>query len=302
MSNRLSVIPFDGPLESTPITDYIGLLKPRVMSLVVFTSLCGLLVSPGIIHPVMAFIAILCIAIGAGAAGCLNMWYEADIDTLMERTKNRPIPRGVITKDTALAFGIVLAFGSVALMAISVNYISAGLLAFTILFYLVIYTMILKPRTPQNIVIGGLAGALPPLIGWTAVTGTIDTPPLIMVAIIFFWTIPHFWALALVKSADYGRAGIPMMPNVRGVQHTKQHIVLYAIITVLSPLFLCIIGFSGWILGIVSIVLGTIFLILSIDLLRRDKGGEMRLFAYSIAYLFLLFLSIVIDQKVPLYD
>ncbi|MBX9977784.1 MAG: heme o synthase [Alphaproteobacteria bacterium] len=300
MSNRLSVILFDDVLESPPVTDYVDLLKPRVMSLVVFTSLCGLLVSPGIIHPIMAFIAILCIAVGAGAAGCLNMWYEADIDSKMERTKNRPIPRGVIDRDTALAFGIILALGSVILMAISINYISAGLLAFTILFYLVIYTMILKPRTPQNIVIGGLAGALPPLIGWTAVTGTINLPPLIMVAIIFFWTIPHFWALALVKSGDYGRADIPMMPNVRGVRHTKKQIVVYAIMTVLSPLFLCWIGFSGLILGAASIILGAIFFILSIDLLRRDEGGEMRLFAYSIIYLFLLFLSIVVDQKVPL--
>ena len=268
------------------------------MSLVVFTSITGLITAPGKIHPIIALIAILSTAIAGGAAGCLNMWWEADLDRKMERTKNRPLPRGAIDPDSALAFGIILALGSVFLMAIAVNYLSAFLLMFTIFFYIVVYTIILKPRTPHNIVIGGLAGALPPLIGWTAVTGEINLPPLIMVAIIFFWTVPHFWALALVKAKDYAQANIPMMPNTHGPLSTKKQMFFYTVLTVLCASTLWIIGFSGLFFLTISLGLGSVFLYLSYALIAREKGHEMRLFTYSIFYLFALFLSIIIDQRI----
>lgn len=268
------------------------------MALSIFTSMCGLVIAPLSLHPLLSFIAIFSIAMGAGGAGCLNMWYERDKDSLMERTKNRPLPQDKIDKDTALSFGMILSVGSVFLMAVSINYLAAFLLAFTIFFYVVVYTMYLKPRTPQNIVIGGLSGALPPLIGWVAATGTIATPPLILVSIIFFWTIPHFWALALVTMEDYARANLPMMPNVRGEKYTKKHMIFYSYGTVLSPLLLYYVGFSGWVLLASSLILAAPFLYYVHDLYRREKGGEMRLFTYSILYLFLLFLSIVIDHGV----
>lgn len=282
------------------VFDYISLLKPRVMALSIFTSVCGLLIAPISLHPLLSFIAIFSIALGAGGAGCLNMWYERDKDSLMERTKNRPLPQHKIDKDTALSFGIILSTGSVFLMAVSINYTAAFLLAFTIFFYVVVYTIYLKPRTPQNIVIGGLSGALPPLIGWVAATGTIASPPLILVLIIFFWTIPHFWALSLVMMDDYARAKFPMMPNVKGKHHTKKHIVMYSYGTALSPLLLYFIGFSGKIVLITSLILGVPFLYYAHDLYRKKKGGEIKLFTYSILYLFLLFLSIVIDHGVCL--
>ncbi len=294
----MSVLHCAHPIESASIKDYCDLLKPRVMSLVVFTGFCGLLVAPGPIHPLIAFVAILSIAIGAGASGCLNMWYEADLDRMMERTKNRPLPRGVIDRDSALAFGIILAVGSVVLIGLSVNYISAFLLAFTIFFYVVIYTMVLKPFTQQNIVIGGLAGALPPLIGWTSVSKTIAIPPLVMVAIIFFWTIPHFWSLALIKSDDYKRAGIPMMPNTKGPHSTKRQILVYTLATVICPPTLWIVSFSSLFFLLASSILGAFFISFSVMLLNKEKGGEMHLFAYSLLYLFLLFLLIVVDQKI----
>jgi protoheme IX farnesyltransferase len=268
------------------------------MSLVIFTSVCGLSLAPGHLHPFLSVLAIFAIAMGAGASGCLNMWYEAELDGRMQRTATRPLPRGVIEKDSALAFGLILGGGSVFVMGIAINYVAAALLAFTIFFYVVIYTMILKPRTAQNIVIGGVAGALPPVIGWAAVMGEVSVFPLYLFAIIFFWTIPHFWALALVKSDEYVRAGIPMMPAVNGVLSTKKQILTYAIFTVGASFLPLFDGRVGYFYALSSAFLGGIFTKLAIDLLTREKGGEMRLFAYSIFYLFLLFFLLVVDVKV----
>src|SRR6478752_5841032 len=222
--------------------DYLALLKPRVMSLVVFTALAGLVVAPGHMHPVLAFFALLCIAIGAGAAGALNMWYDADIDAVMSRTADRPIPAGRVTRGEALGFGTTLAVGSVAVLGLAANWLAAGLLAFTIFFYVAIYTMWLKRSTPQNIVIGGAAGAFPPMIGWAAATGGLSVEPCLLFLIIFLWTPPHFWALSLVRTDDYARARIPMLPVVAGVTETRRQILLYAI--VLAP-----VGASPWLLG-----------------------------------------------------
>lgn len=267
------------------------------MVLVIFTSICGLALAPGTLHPIMSLIAILSIATGAGGSGCLNMWYERHLDARMKRTQNRPLPQGRIHPDSALAFGLVLSSASVMMMAVAVNYLAASLLAFTIFFYVVIYTMILKPITPQNIVIGGVAGALPPVIGWVAVTHHISLPPIMMFLVIFFWTVPHFWALALVRGDEYAQAGIPMMPSVRGALSTKYQMVFYAILTVISSLGLWKIGFLGAFYGVVASVLGVVFVALTVQLLFREKGGEMRLFAYSIAYLFLLFLGMILDAR-----
>lgn len=283
---------------SASVRDYIDLLKPRVMSLVIFTSICGLILAPGTLHPFLATLAIVSIAIGAGASGCLNMWYEIEVDSKMTRTSTRPLPRGVIEKDTALAFGLILSAGSVFIMGIAINYVAAGLLAFTIFFYVVIYTMILKPRTPQNIVIGGAAGALPPMIGWAAVTGDIAPLPFYLFLIIFFWTIPHFWALALVKSDEYTRAGIPMMPAVKGVMSTKKQILFYTLLTVMVSFLPLFEQKVGYLYALSSAFLGGILTKMAVDLLIKEKGGEMRLFGYSILYLFLLFLILVIDIKV----
>jgi len=214
--------------------DFIALLKPRVMSLVVFTGLTGLVMAPGSLHPVLALVAILCIAVGAGAAGAINMWYDADIDALMERTANRPIPAGRMSQEQALTFGVILAVGSVAVMGLATNWTAAALLALTIGFYVFVYTMCLKRRTPQNIVIGGAAGAFPPMIGWAAVSGDISSGGLALFALIFFWTPPHFWALSLVKAAEYARAGVPMLPVVAGERATLRQIVLYS--AILAPL------------------------------------------------------------------
>jgi heme o synthase len=225
-------------LELTPriseadVADYIALLKPRVMSLVIFTALVGLVIAPVHVHPVLAFTSLLCIAVGAGAASALNMWYECDIDAKMSRTANRPIPRGRIAPQEALAFGMTLAFFSVMTLGILVNWIAGALLAFTIFFYVVVYTMVLKRRTAQNIVIGGVAGALPPVVAWAAATGSLSVEPLLLFLIIFFWTPPHFWALALFRSDDYARAGVPMLPVVAGPDATRRQILLYSIVLV----------------------------------------------------------------------
>lgn len=227
------------------------------------------------------------------------MWYEVDIDALMVRTRHRPLPMGYVTLDSALAFGLILGGGSIFLMAISVNYLAAALLAFSILFYSVIYTMLLKPRTPQNIVIGGVAGALPPLIGWVSVTGSLAIPPLVMVGIIFLWTVPHFWSLAIVKHKDYERAGIPMMPNVYGIKKTKLQVILYSVLMVFCSLLLNWIGFSHNLYLWVNLFTGIIFIILSFAVYFQ-KGWEMRLFTYSILYLFVLFFTLVLDQMVCL--
>src|SRR5476649_216140 len=218
----------------TTVGDFFALLKPRVMSLVVFTGLAGMVAAPGHVHPLTAFTALLCIAVAAGASGCLNMAYDSDIDRLMSRTATRPIPMGYVAREDALAFGWTLSVVAVSLKGLFVNFLAAGLLAFTVFFYVVVYTLWLKRRTPQNIVIGGLAGALPPAIGWASVTGSLSLAPIVLVAIIFMWTPPHFWALSLWRSEDYARAGVPMMPVVKGKPATRRLILLYTLL--LAPL------------------------------------------------------------------
>lgn len=283
------------------VGDYLALLKPRVMSLVIFTALVGMVVAPGSeLHPVVAAIALLCIAVGAGASGALNMWYDADIDRVMRRTQKRPIPRGALTEGDALGFGIVLSIGSVLLLGLAANWLAAGLLAFTIFFYAVIYTMWLKRSTPQNIVIGGAAGAFPPMIGWVAITGSISLESVILFLIIFMWTPPHFWALALFKRDDYEAAHIPMLPNVAGDKATRLQILIYA--AFLAPLGILpsILGFAGLAYGAVALLLGAAFLWLSV-LVWRDENLEgknlpaKKLFGFSIFYLFALFATLLLE-------
>ena len=277
--------------------DYLALLKPRVMSLVVFTGLVGLLVAPGTLHPVLAGIAVLCIAIGAGASGAINMWYDADIDALMRRTQSRPIPQGRVAKGDALGFGVTLAVAAVAVMGLAVNVMAAGVLAAATAFYVFIYTMWLKRRTPQNIVIGGAAGAFPPLIGWVAVTGEISIEPLILFAIIFVWTPPHFWALALYRSEEYARAGVPMLPVVAGLEETRRQILLYSLALVPLTLMPAILGFAGLIYVLGAAVLGTLFLAGAFRVrTARDEISARRLFGFSIIYLFSIFALLVIDN------
>ncbi|MBA5778382.1 protoheme IX farnesyltransferase [Stappia sp. F7233] len=276
------------------VGDYLALLKPRVMSLVIFTALVGIAIAPGGIHPVLGFTALLCIAIGAGASGALNMWYDADIDRVMSRTRNRPIPAGKVTRSEALAFGMTLAVLSVLVLGLLVNWLSAGLLAFTIFFYVVIYTMWLKRSTPQNIVIGGAAGAFPPMVGWAAVTGSVSLESIVLFLIIFMWTPPHFWALALFKSSDYEAAGVPMMPVVAGDASTRNQILLYSLILAPVGVLPYALGFGGLVYGVTSGVLGAAFLLLAYRVWRNREGDEarrsaIRLFSFSILYLFLLF-------------
>ena len=281
--------------------DYFELLKPRVMSLVIFTGLAGLVAAPGSIHPVIAFTALLCIAVGAGASGALNMWYDADIDAVMSRTQNRPIPAGRMSGGEALAFGLILSVFSVTLLGLATNWVAGGFLAFTIFFYAVIYTMWLKRSTPQNIVIGGAAGAFPPMVGWAAVTGTLSWESFALFLIIFLWTPPHFWALALYKQGDYGAAGIPMMPNVAGETSTKWQIFGYSIALAASSVLPNLLGFSGWIYGTVAAVTGLSFIWLCLRLLRAPDSVSMRrtartVFTYSLSYLFVLFLALLTDN------
>ena len=283
--------------KDTTVGDYFALLKPRVMSLVVFTSVVGLACAPGKIHWVLALVAVLCIAIGAGASGALNMWFEADLDAQMIRTRGRPIPAGKVERSEALGIGVALGAGSVIVMGLFVNLLAAGLLAATIVFYAVVYTVWLKRRTPQNIVIGGAAGALPPVIGWAAVTGSVSIEPIILFAIIFFWTPPHFWALSLFQQDDYRRAGVPMLPIVAGEEETRRHILIYSI--VLAPLALTpvSIGMAGWIYGVAGVALGVVFVALAWRLLfRADVKSARVLFAFSILYLFVLFACLLVEQ------
>jgi protoheme IX farnesyltransferase len=295
----------DGVLEAD-YRDWLALLKPRVMSLVVFTGLIGLMVAPGHLNPVLAFTAILCIAVGAGACGAINMWYDRDIDAVMRRTRNRPIPAGRIQPGPALGFGITLACGSVILMGLAVNIPAALVLALSICFYVFVYTMWLKRRTPQNIVIGGAAGAFPPVIGWAAVTGSVDLIPLILFGIVFIWTPPHFWSLALWANDDYRRAGVPMLPVVSGAKETRRQIVLYSLLLVpltLAPWFL---GFSGLAYGAAAAILGMIFLyyVARVYADRQDDLGNSltndaparAAFKYSILYLFVLFGALAADR------
>jgi protoheme IX farnesyltransferase len=291
------------PSLATP-RDYVLLLKPRVMSLVIFTALVGLLVAPGHIHPVIGFTALLCIAVGAGAAGCLNMWYETDIDAVMERTAKRPLPSGRIGRNEALAFGLILSAFSVATMGLMVNVLAGGLLAFTIFFYAVIYTIWLKRHTPQNIVIGGAAGAFPPMIGWAAATGTIGLEAVLLFLIIFFWTPPHFWALALARSEDYARAGVPMLPVVAGEVETRRQILIYSVIMLPVGMSPWLFGYAAALYAVVSTLGGLIMLALAFRLQRADRGAAdktaKQLFGFSILYLFLLFAVLLAEYGMGL--
>jgi protoheme IX farnesyltransferase len=281
------------------VGDYIELMKPRVMSLVVFTALVGMLVAPGHVNPVLGLTALICIAVGAGAAGALNMWYDADIDVRMARTAGRPIPRGRVTPGEAAGFGMTLAAFSVVTLGLLVNVIAAAMLGFTILFYVVIYTMWLKRTTPQNIVIGGAAGALPPMIGWAAATGgNIAIEPVLLFLIIFFWTPPHFWALSLYRTEDYARAGIPMLPVVAGDQATRRQILIYTLI--LAPLGVTpwLLGYAGPTYGVAALAVGGIMIALALRV-RAERSGHTaskQMFAFSILYLFLLFAMLLVDR------
>ncbi len=283
------------------VGDFFALMKPRVMSLVVFTALVGLVTAPGHIHPALAVIALLAIAVGAGASGALNMWYDADIDERMQRTASRPIPTGRVTAEEAFTFGMVLSIGSVLTLGVLVNWVAGALLALTIAFYLLVYTMWLKRRTPQNIVIGGAAGAFPPMIGWAAVTGDVSIESILMFAIIFMWTPPHFWALALFRTGDYARAGVPMLPVVAGERETRAQIVIYSALLVPLAVLPAIIGLGGISYGIVSTVLGAMFLSLALTLWRTEDEAKRirvakRLFGFSILYLFALFAVLLIER------
>ncbi|MBT3793508.1 MAG: protoheme IX farnesyltransferase [Rhodospirillales bacterium] len=281
------------------VGDYVALLKPRVMSLVVFTGLAGLVLAPGNLHPVLALIALLCIAVGAGASGAINMWFDRDIDAGMTRTRERPIPAGRMAPGEALGFGITLAVGSVAIMGIGVNWVAAALLALTIGFYVFVYTMWLKRSTPQNIVIGGASGAFPPMIGWAAVTGDVTWMPVIMFSIIFLWTPPHFWALALYKADEYAKVGVPMLPVVAGPRATKRQMVFYSLLLVPVTILPWSLGYSGMLYGISASVLGLVFIVGAFRVMFASKdysdAAAKALFAYSILYLFLLFAVLMAD-------
>ena len=284
--------------------DLLALTKPRVMSLVVFTGLCGLLAAPVAVHPVLAFAAVLAIALGAGAAGALNQWYEADIDLKMKRTASRPLPAGRLDRQTALHFGVGLAVFSVLLMDLAANHLAAFILAVSILFYVFVYTVWLKRRTAQNIVIGGAAGAFPPLIGWAAATGDVSALPLLLFAIIFLWTPPHFWALSLFVRSDYAAAGVPMLPVVAGVDSTRRHILLYTVPMAAAAVAPWPLGLAGWLYGGVAAALSVAFLVLALAVAAnrgtepKQMGPEKRLFAFSILYLFGLFAALVADKWV----
>ncbi|SER35015.1 heme o synthase [Sphingobium sp. YR768] len=282
--------------------DFVALTKPRVMTLVVFTGLCGLLAAPGHIHPVLAFTAILCIALGAGAAATLNQWWEADIDAKMKRTANRPLPAGRMDRQAALHFGVGLSFFSVILMGVATNWFAAGVLLVSILFYVFIYTIWLKPRTAQNIVIGGAAGAFPPIIGWAAVTGDVGALPVALFMLTFFWTPPHFWALALFVRPDYAAAGIPMLPVVAGERATRRQIWFYTAIMAAAALAPVLLRLTGIVYGSVALAGTAVFVALAFQVYRSRETDparmkpERRLFKYSILYLFLLFGAVVVDR------
>jgi len=284
--------------------DFFALTKPRVMSLVVVTGLCGLLAAPGHIHPVIGFTAVLCIAIGAGGAAALNMWWEADLDAGMKRTARRPLPSGRLRRTDARDFGVALSVASVLVMGLVVNWLSGVILAASILYYAVIYTIWLKPRTPQNIVIGGGAGAFPPLIGWVSVTGDVTLMPVLLFAIIFMWTPPHFWALALFVKSDYAKAGIPMMPVVAGEASTRRQILAYALVLLPVSLAPWWIDGTGAIYGIAALTLSALFVGLSLPVAFRRSGEddrmkpEKRLFSFSVLYLFALFTALVVDRLI----
>ena len=288
------------------VSDYVQLMKPRVMTLVILTALAAMVAAPGSLHPVIGFIAILSIAFGAGASGALNMWYDADIDARMARTAARPLPRGRVSGDEALSFGTVLAVGSVMTLGVLVNWTAGALLALTIAFYMFVYTMWLKRRTPHNIVIGGAAGAFPPMVGWAAVTGDISIQSILLFLIIFMWTPPHFWALALYRCRDYERVGVPMLPVVAGLAETRRQILLYSVFLVpiaIAPYF---VGLGGVTYLAFSVVLGAIFLWLAVKVYRTTEGREAdkvakQLFWFSILYLYLLFAVLLVEAAVMRY-
>jgi len=300
------LIPLVLPAEAR---DWFAMLKPRVITLVVFTGFVGLLLAPGPLHPVLALAAVLCIAVAAGAAGAINMWYDRDIDAIMRRTAKRPIPSGRIEAGEALGFGVTLAVTSVIVMGLATNVVAAGLLALSILFYVFVYTIWLKRRTPQNIVIGGAAGAFPPVIGWAAVTGSVDIMPLLLFAIIFFWTPPHFWALSLYASDDYERAGVPMLPVVAGARTTRRQVVYYTVALAIVSLLPWVLGYAGPIYGVSALGLGVWFLLAALRLLwdkqdakgvslTRDKPARWA-FRVSLVYLFALFTMLALDHVLP---
>jgi protoheme IX farnesyltransferase len=282
--------------------DFLALTKPRVMTLVVFTGLCGLLVAPTAIHPVLAFTAVLCIALGAGGAAALNQWYEADIDALMKRTADRPIPAGRMDRQAALHFAVGISAFSVLLMGVATNWFAAAILAVSILFYVFVYTIWLKRRTPQNIVIGGAAGAFPPLIGWAAVTGQASLLPLLLFALIFLWTPPHFWALSLFVRSDYAKAGVPMLPVVAGARATRIQIMLYTVPMAAAAIAPWPLGLAGALYGVAASALSLVFAALALRVLANkatdpaEMGPEKKLFAFSVLYLFAIFGALVADR------
>ena len=283
-------------LVDTELTDYLKLLKPRVMSLVVFSGLAGLLLAPGTLHPILAIVSVLCIAVGSGAAGAINMWYDRDIDAVMERTKLRPIPDGRIAPGDALGFGIVLAVGSVVVMGLTVSIPAALILTVAILFYVFVYTIWLKRRTPQNIVIGGASGAFPPMIGWASVTGSISIESIVLFALIFFWTPPHFWSLALYRAGDYEKAGVPMLPVVAGKRETKRQIIIYTLLLLPLAVAPALLGVAGWLYGVFSLILGLLFIAAAVSVwVDETERASRRMFTFSIIYLFLLFTLMIVD-------
>ncbi len=287
------------------VADYFALLKPRVMSLVIFTALVGIVAAPGHLHPWLSLVALLAIAVGAGASGALNMWYDADIDAIMRRTQSRPVPRGAILPGEALGFGLMLAAGSVLVLGLMVSWLASGLLAFTIFFYAVIYTMWLKRKTPQNIVIGGAAGAFPPMIGWAAVTGSVDAGAIALFLIIFMWTPPHFWALALWREGDYARAGIPMLPVVAGADETRKQILIYSLILVPLTFLPSMLGIAGLFYTAAAALLGAGFLYHAVRVFSLREGATAdsackRLFGFSISWLFLIFAAILVERALGL--
>jgi protoheme IX farnesyltransferase len=293
-------------LVGASVADFIQLMKPRVMSLVVFTAFTGLVLAPGQLNPVLASIAILCIAVGAGASGALNMWYDADIDARMQRTAGRPIPRGAVSREEALTFGVILSIGSVTTLGLIVNWVAAALLALTIGFYLFVYTMWLKRRTPHNIVIGGAAGAFPPMIGWAAATGGVSLESIVLFLIIFMWTPPHFWALALYRARDYERAGVPMLPVVAGAEETRKQIVIYSALLVMVALLPALCSLGGPAYALSAMIAGGVLLARALALNRVSDGraaerAARRLFAFSIVYLFVLFAVLLLEAAFRRY-
>ena len=303
LENELSAADIGVETGEPSVGDYVQLMKPRVMSLVVFTALVGLVAAPGTIHPLMALIAILAITIGAGASGALNMWYDADIDARMARTAARPIPRGHVTASDALAFGAFLSAASVLTLGVLVNWTAGALLAFTIAFYIFVYTMWLKRRTPQNIVIGGAAGAFPPMIGWAAVTGSVSIESIVLFAIIFLWTPPHFWALALYRCRDYERVGVPMLPVAAGPDETRKQILIYSVLYIASSFAPVFVGLGGAAYLFVAVASGLWFMARAIQVWRVREGREAdaaarALFGFSILHLFLLFAVLLAEHVI----